>query len=108
MGLLICSVVVLFIFLARDVFLFGSTKDHAFSKLGLYCAITLFYFLAAVRIWHSLAPSEATNLVRSPGVWVVTLLMHTALWVTASWFRSRPESDNQMWIVAVWPAPMLI
>jgi hypothetical protein len=108
MELLICSFVVLILFFVRDVFLFGSTHDHLSPKVGLYCGLTLFYFLVALRIWHSLAPEEAMNLVRSPRVWVLTLLMHAALWFVAAWFKRRPQSDNKMWIMAVAPAPMLI
>src|ERR1700730_9283779 len=108
MELLICAFVVLILFFVRDVFLFGSTYDHLSPKVGLYCGLTLFYFLVALRIWHSLAPEEAMNLVRSRRVWLLTLLMHAALWFVASWFKRRPQPSNKMWIMAVAPAPMLI
>jgi len=107
MGLLICAGIVLCIFFLRDVFLFGSTREHVFRKLALYTVLTSFYLLAAMRTAYSLPEGRAAELLRSPWIWVLTLLMHIGLWRAAIWFRRRPMREG-MWVIALAPAPMLI
>lgn len=108
MGLVICSAVVLCIFFQRDVLLLGCEKSCAHAKLALYSAVTLTCLVLAVRLWHSLSPDQALQLVRSPWTWCFTLIVHAALWRAVAWLKRRPGGKARMWLIAVLPAPMLI
>src|SRR5690349_6773791 len=100
MGLLFCTCVVLCIFFARDVFLFGSAREQVGRKLAIYFITTSFYLLAAVALTSSISASRAAELLSSPAIWAPALGMHGILWWAAVWLKRRPDRDS-LWIIAL-------
>jgi len=107
MGVLFGCFIIVSLFLLRDVFLFGSTREHVSSKLVIYSILTSIYVIASMWVVSSFPHTSAIELLKSPRVWTLTLAIHVVLWRLTVWFKHKPIRDG-IWIISLAPAPMLI
>lgn len=106
MELLLCSIVVLIVFLLRDVYLLSG-----YAPLGIVVRCTVYvvtvsvYDAITIRAAIGLTPSQAAEFIQRPEVWLTTVLFHCVLAGLGWWFRSLPRRNCHAWWLTVLPAP---
>jgi hypothetical protein len=104
--LLFCSIVVLVVFLLRDVYLLsGYAPLNIVVRCAIYLLTVSTYDALSIRAAIRLTPSQASEFIQRPEVWLTTVLFHCVLAGLGWWFRSLPRRNCQAWWLTVLPAP---
>jgi hypothetical protein len=104
--LLLCSIVVLVVFLLRDVYLLsGYAPLGIVVRFATYVLTVSGYDAVTIRAAIRLTPSQAAEFIQRPEVWLTTVLFHWVLAGLGWWFRSLPRRNCQAWWLTVLPAP---
>jgi hypothetical protein len=56
----------------------------------------------------ALPEQRATELLRSPWVWMTFLAIHVAQWRFATWVKHGLDHKDRMWLTIIAPAPMFL
>jgi hypothetical protein len=105
--MLFACLVVICIFVLRDVFLLGVASQRGYRKLLIYAVVSSSYLTTAVIAAYAFSFSAIIHSLRLPSVCAAIIAFHIVLWRTAVWFKNQPVHDG-MWLIALTPAPMLI
>jgi hypothetical protein len=85
--LLLCSIVVLIVFLMRDVYLL---LEYAPISIVVRCMVYVLtvsvYDAISIRAAIRLEPSQASEFIQRPEVWLTTILFHCVLAGLGWWF----------------------
>lgn len=104
--LLLCSVVVLAVFLLRDVYLLsGYAPLGIVVRCAIYVIAVSCYDAVFIRAATRFTPSEAADVIKLPEVWLTAVLFHGVLAGLGWWFRTLPRRNCQAWWLTVLPAP---
>jgi len=66
------------------------------------------YDTLSIRAAIRLTPSQASDFIQRPEIWLTTVLFHSVLAGLGWWFRSLPRRNSQAWWLTVLPAPAQI
>jgi hypothetical protein len=103
---LFCSIVVLAVFLLRDVYLLsGYAPLGIVARCAIYILTVSSYNTLSIRFAMRLTPSQASELIQRPEVWLTAVLFHVVLVGLGWWFRSLPRRNCQVWWLTVLPVP---
>jgi hypothetical protein len=98
--------VVLVVFLLRDVYLLsGYAPLGIVARCAIYVLTVSTYDALTIRTAIRLEPSQASEFIQRPEVWLTTVLFHCVLAGLGRWFRSLPRRNCQAWWLTIIPAP---
>ena len=100
---------VLAVFLLRDIYLLSGYAPLSLVVRCLIYVLTLStYDTLSIRAALHLTPSQASDFIQRPEIWLTTVLFHSVLAGLGWWFRSLPRRNCQAWWLTVLPAPAQI
>ena len=97
---------VLAVFLLRDVYLLsGYAPLGIVARCAIYVLSVSAYDALSIRAAIRLTPSQASDFIQRPQVWLTAVVFHCVLAGLGWWFRSLPRRNCQAWWLTVLPAP---